>query len=675
MACLSNKNIFAIPMIQGLRFWLLLSFSIISVLFVSAFLLLSKMYQQAEKFEQGVSSLRDANIKLLESFKIKEDLLINLAGNKDLFFNSDNSIYELGFFEKINQANASLNYIKKDDFRKVEGLISKVGRVTDSIHKYRILFNSSMFLYRKKGFKNYGLEGKMREHAHALIDLKHETIKIFALSLRRHEKDFFLRKETEYLHQFNAVIKALINEVIDNPIYTSNERRVILNHIYYYNKYFNSIARIEKKLGFKNRDGVLYDENNTFENILGLITECEVEITGAYLRKKESIKKTTALLYVSLFSFLLFTVLLFTNLLSNSVKHITGVFSNYVNSGFSLWDTKFKKSNIREFNMIFISFSEMAREINKYTNHFKDIVEARTLEINLQKEEIQNQQNKIESQYQSLLNLFKELENQSRELKLKNDEVQQSLRYAKHIQKALIPKQAEFKKFFSDVFVLSRAKDVISGDFHLAFSLSDNNEIIIATADCTGHGIPGALISMLGINSVQKIVHLMNVNDPGKLLHLVDKDFKTTLNSDLKKHEVYDGMDVAILKFNKSTKQLQYCNAKYHMILIRNGHLLPLEQLKYSIGYSHGTSIPKVFETREIALEEGDSVYLFSDGFADQFGGPFNKKLKKNKLISLLLDNTSSGMKDQKSILKEYFMHWKGKLKQTDDVTVIGLKV
>ena len=662
-------------MIQGLRFWLLLSFSVISVLFLSSFYFLSKMYGDVENLEAGLIKLHSAKTLLLETFKTKEDLTSCITENSELFFIKDTSLFENEFYNKIILAKKELHYLNLGSFLKNNWLQKEIYSAIDSVDRYHQLFKYTVHLYRMKGFKNYGLEGKMRLHAHALLDINDQQIKYQSLILRRHEKDFILRKEIDYLHKFNSAIKTMINSVMERSSLNTHTKSGILSHLYFYSKYFNGLARIEKKLGVKNRFGLLHNEKITFENILYQLSQIELKLTETYTNKKDSVKKITSFLYMTLFFLLFISVLFFTNLITNSVKIITGVFSNYVNSGFSLKETGLQKSKIREFNHIYDSFSKMAGEINLYTNRFREKVEERTKEINQQKEEIQLQQTQIESQYQSLLKVYHELEEQRTELKQKNDEVQQSLRYAKHIQKALIPKQSEIKKYFSDVFVFSKAKDIISGDFHLAFPLKNNNEIIIIAADCTGHGAPGALISMLGINSIQKTIHLIQEYDPGKILHHVDRDFKQTLNSDLKKHEVYDGMDIAVLKFNSSTKELQFCNAKYYLLIIRNNKILTENQLKHSIGYHHVSGNEKVFITSNIILEKDDLIYLFSDGYHDQFGSAKNKKFKKKKLVHLLKDISSLSLKNQRLILKENFLEWKGKFKQTDDITIIGLKV
>lgn len=633
------------------------------------------MYKEAEKMENGIAKLQTAKIRLLESFKIREELQTNISENSAVFFNSIPSEYETAFTKKMDQAKQSLLFLKTEQFGGVTDFGKGICIIIDSLDYYHNLFHNSVRLNRMKGFKDFGLEGQMRIHAHALLEYEDPDVKYLILMLRRHEKDFFLRKEIDYMHKFNSTIKTLINEVLNSQSLNNQKNLEILGHIYFYNKYFNSIARIEKKLGVKGRFGLLQTEKNTFDNILMLVSNAEETLLNTYHSKKESIKKITIILYLSLFSLLLFSIILFTNLISNSVKIITEVFANYIKSDFRFSENQLKKSKIREFNIIYEAFSKMALEINLYTNHFKEKVEERTREINAQKEEIREQQNKIETQYQSLFQLYNEIDTQRAELKQKNDEILQSLRYAKNIQIALIPHQKEFKKAFADVFIFSKAKDVISGDFHLAIPTSTPDELLIATADCTGHGVPGALISMLGINTIQKILHLQQIYDPGALLDQIDRDFRQTLNSENKKNEVFDGMDIAIIKFNKLTRILEYCNAKYFLVVIRNGNIVETEEHKFSIGYHYISQNLKEFKTGRLELQKDDMIYLFSDGYSDQFGGEANKKFKKKTLITILKEISSFSMKNQRLILKETFQDWKGKNKQTDDVSIIGLKV
>ncbi len=663
-------------MVRSIKFWLLMSFTLITCIFLFTTLALNHLYKQIETLESSVSKLRLVKSNLLESYKVKEDLFFYKYSSKEFFDVHVFSEPERAFGVKTNQALNQLNELTKGEFKNVFSEQKTVYQLIYAVKQYKKLFVTIMRLQKIKGFKNYGLEGKMRVHAHALLDLPDKDIRYHALVLRRHEKDFIMRRQKEYIHKFNAEIRELIS-LVNKKRGGVESNSLILYHVYYYSKYFNAIAKIERRLGFNGKSGLLNTEKNLFEKIISKLTDAEEKTLQKSLEKKNRYKKISTVMLVAFLLLLLFTVLFFTNLITNSVNLVTGVFSDYVNSGFNYDFISHKPSKIAELNSIYKGFVEMANKIYAFTNHFREMVDEKTAEVVKQKEEIIIQQRKIEEQYSALLKLYSEIQQRETELKLKNDEIFQSLRYSKNIQKALTPRANELKKPFSDSFIFFKAKDVISGDFHLFFSLDNGirKEILILGADCTGHGVPGALISVLGINSIQKIINLLKTTEPGKLLQLLDRDFSQTLNPEPKKKEVYDGMDIVALRYLPEEYKLEYCCAKYNLFIVREKQALFTEHHRYSIGYHNTNDFNKEFKTNVVQLQKGDCVYLFSDGFSDQFGGPENKKFKKKKLQELLIQFSHFPMKEQKDILRQNFVKWKGRNKQTDDITVIGFRV
>lgn len=322
----------------------------------------------------------------------------------------------------------------------------------------------------------------------------------------------------------------------------------------------------------------------------------------------------------------------------------------------------------------------MTREINIFTNFFKEKVYERTLTLNEQKDEILAQQYKIESQYRDLFLKNTELKEKKLLLALKNDEVQQSLRYAKRIQKAIQPTTKKFKESFSESFIYSKAKDIVSGDFCLVFSevnkkIGEAENTIFLAADCTGHGVPGAIMSVLGINTLNKIIRELNYTDPGKIMDLLDKDINQVLAAGKKESDIVaDGMELAVFSINKQTLLMKYSIARFTHFIIRNGKLIELFSYKSSIGYSFFTTQAKTFATNSFQLAEGDCLYVMSDGYADQFGGPLNTKYKRKNIKQLLLKINHLHMSEQKQILKKEFLVWKKSQQQVDDVLVIGIR-
>lgn len=440
------------------------------------------------------------------------------------------------------------------------------------------------------------------------------------------------------------------------------------------------LARIESRIGTNTKSGFLFSSKKNFDSIASLIENLDNELIQIKEQHKEKLAHNTLIVLIILIVFLLGAIIVLTQLITKSVKNISDSFTRYVNSGFNIESVSFKKSGIREFNVIYVSFLRMAKEINIFTNFFREKVHERTLEINQQKEEILTQQLQIKEQYQTLLVKNTQLREQRRLLATKNEDILESLRYAKRIQKALQPGTLKFKECFPESFIFSKAKDVVSGDFYLAYKLngadgfSENKTVFIAS-DCTGHGVPGAIMSVLGINILNKLVKELKHTDPGTILTLLDRDIDQVLargkkNSDI----VADGMDIGVFSFNNDTFQLEYSIAKFSHYLVRNSEIIQLDTLKSTIGYSFFENDKKHFKTSNIKLQSSDCLYLFSDGLQDQFGGLENKKFKKNNIRELIRKIHQTPMKEQKEIFKAELKKWKGRYEQTDDILVMGIR-
>jgi len=221
---------------------------------------------------------------------------------------------------------------------------------------------------------------------------------------------------------------------------------------------------------------------------------------------------------------------------------------------------------------------------------------------------------------------------------------------------------------FNDNFVLYKPKDIVAGDFYWMLELP--NQILFAVADCTGHGVPGAMVSVVCNGALNRAVKEFNLTSPAKILdkatELVIETFEKS-NSNIK-----DGMDIALCSFSKDAKELEYAGANNSIYLVRNGELSEYKSNKQPVG-KHINNKP--FTNQQIKLEKNDSLYLFTDGYSDQFGGPKGKKYKYKAFKQLLIDVHQKAMKDQKAIIKKSFMDWQGNLEQIDDVCVVGIKV
>ncbi len=257
------------------------------------------------------------------------------------------------------------------------------------------------------------------------------------------------------------------------------------------------------------------------------------------------------------------------------------------------------------------------------------------------------------------------------EIKSKNKKINDSINYAKRIQGAILPNNAIINRTLNDSFILYKPKDVVSGDFPWYIQVGGN--IFIAAVDCTGHGVPGALLSLIGYFLLNDIVRSRKISDPGIILDQLDDGVTQTLRQDEDDSKTKDGMDIALCKINLEKNEVAYAGAHRPLYLMKNGEMEEVKGNKFAIGggiYKNQTN----FTTTTHIMQPGDSIYFCSDGFPDQFGGPSNRKFGPKRLRELIRKNHNKSMKEAYAIFNDAWEDWQGDYKQTDDVLLIGIK-
>lgn len=258
------------------------------------------------------------------------------------------------------------------------------------------------------------------------------------------------------------------------------------------------------------------------------------------------------------------------------------------------------------------------------------------------------------------------------EINQKNKDITESILYAKQIQEAVLPQREKLFRTKPDSFIFYLPRDIVSGDFYW-FSTRENI-LFIAAADCTGHGVPGALMSMIGNEFLYQITYQMEIQEPHLVLSELDKRIKQSLRQVGNEKEAKDGMDIAFCAINLENNIMKYAGAYRPLILLRNnGDFIEYEAEKVTIGGFLKTE--KDFKSHTIQLQQGDIIYLFTDGYLDQFGGIKEKKFYMKGFKELLLKIYRLPMDEQKNILEKTFYIWKGDQKQTDDILVMGVKI
>ncbi|HCA82862.1 MAG TPA: hypothetical protein DEP18_03680 [Flavobacteriales bacterium] len=254
----------------------------------------------------------------------------------------------------------------------------------------------------------------------------------------------------------------------------------------------------------------------------------------------------------------------------------------------------------------------------------------------------------------------------------KNKHITDSIVYAKRIQEAILPPEDVFKLHLRNSFVLYKPKDIVSGDFY--WIERKENKILFAVVDCTGHGVPGAFMSIIGYNGLNQIVNEYNITQPAEILNNLNRIISATLKQRAEESKIRDGMDLSVCSIDLENHKLEYAGANNPIFIVRNNEVIEVKADKQPIGNFVGEEDFR-FTNKEIDLLPNDRLYVFSDGYADQFGGPRGKKLKYSTFRDLLIENCDLPMEEQKRVLDQMFETWRGDLEQIDDVCVIGVGI
>lgn len=257
------------------------------------------------------------------------------------------------------------------------------------------------------------------------------------------------------------------------------------------------------------------------------------------------------------------------------------------------------------------------------------------------------------------------------EVERKHQEILDSVTYAQRIQEAILPSRTEINLALPQNAILFKPRDIVSGDFYW---FSQKGEVsILACVDCTGHGVPGAFMSMIGNTLLNQIVNERDIVQPNLILNELNKEITRALKQDAEGSDSRDGMDISIISLNYNKNQLQYAGANRPLYFVRANELIETKANKIAIG-GHMQEEEKNFTNHVFELQKGDTIYLSSDGFADQFS-PSDKKLMTKRFKEILLSIQHLSMPEQEKYLSQYIEEWRGIMEQTDDVLVIGVRV
>ncbi len=612
----------------------ILLFIIIAIFFIVT-LIINVSYQSRK---QKMYNLKEKTIKIQTDFyndniQINNFFIYSLVD--PLFYEENKSVYLNKHDSILKNIKINIDFItSQKDFQKIDTINTKV-IFENLLSSYQIILDSIVDLSIKRGFKDYGYVGQMRDYAHTLEGFSYFD-KAKTLMLRRHEKDYIIRGEKKYINLFIEKNKKYQSEVISSFL-SKNQKDTIIETLKNYLKNYKTVVAYDSLLGIKYNIGLARKFTEIQQSLQEKI-DIMIELTQNHINKTEKRLKIVYI-FVSLFLIIISFVggLIITRYITRPISKLSDNIKVFFESNFKKTHNFKYKTSIAEIVILIEYYFSMKKNILSLLNKFQQKVKERTEEVQSQKELIEKQKIKVE--------------------KTNNDMIA-SFQYAKKIQEAILPSEKELKNDFKDFFVIYKPKDIVSGDFLWYRKVKNErfNMKLIAVADCTGHGVPGALMSMLSIAYLNEIILRKEVVHANKVLEIL----RLNIISNFK----HDGLDIAFIIIDKDNKKIEFAGANRHLFIKRKDKVIKIKGNRMPIGKYPTTNF---FENKTFSYKKGDIILAFSDGITDQLSENGSKLTSKN-FLSVFENNKL--LKDIKFKMLHEFNNWKKNNEQTDDVLV-----
>lgn len=470
------------------------------------------------------------------------------------------------------------------------------------------------------------------------------------------ELGIYSRQADEIINFHNSTINVLSNDQTsiadavlfinqDNPIslnkdiqLTESDRNYLIERFLKKDSTSVSHRRNKKKLSYN----YMYIDRANSDLYKGAVIRIISDRTNEDILLRREMLKFLAIFGLTL---IVVIVLLYrkTRVITHPIKKLVDKVNRITNGHFNERAEVIGNNEIATLSQ---KFNSMIEELESYYNELEQKVKDRTAEVVRQKEEIE----------------------------VKNKHIMDSIHYAKRIQNAILPPDSYVKQLLPKSFVLYRPKDIVSGDFY--WMTKKSNLAIFAAVDCTGHGVPGAFMSIVGHNQLNYAVDVKKARNANEILDYLNEGVVETLREKGKvgRSSVKDGMDLALCVIDYKNMKLQFSGANNPLCLVRNNEMIQIKGNRQAIGGGFYEELPK-FTNHEMDLQKGDILYTFSDGYPDQFGGHDGRKFMVKKFRELLLAIHKEPIEDQEKILNDRLEEWRGKEEQVDDILVIGVKI
>lgn len=543
-------------------------------------------------------------------FSKQSDLFDSVASNPDAKLHDSKKFYTL-LEESCNR-----------DFHQSSTLLRKIRSVSRAERKL-------LQTVGQLGFKECGALGRLRKSIH-IVEKTHPALETEILALRRHEKDYFMRLDNSYARQHAKIFNYLI---IQNPK---------ISELEYYNDNFLQAQTLL---------GLLYGNDNAqFNSWLSVaeILQKEIRAHRTGLMHENSKISDNSLVLQLIISAIIIVVLIFISVwfirrFSKQVNTLQKAMNSFVESNYKNRLVESTSIPKNEIGLLTKRFYQLARKIEMEVTYLEDRVQNRTVSLRRKNDLLEQQ----------------------------HSEIVESLHYAQNLQKSLLVPQRKISQQFSESFVYYSPKNLVGGDFYWMkeFKRGNSEFVLFALADCTGHGVPGALISVLGMNTLDEL-YSNGLNNPANLLNqlrfVISRRFNTETEQRL------DGMDISIFLLNKRTGKLTFAGAQMPLWIVKSNTVIELKGQRSPIGLTYGKVEP--FYNQVIQLEAHDRILLFTDGLTDQFGAKNQKKWGKKGLRTCLHLNGKLNTQQLFHAVMDNYENWKRDNEQTDDCSLLMLE-
>lgn len=641
-----------------------IGFTVLATLFI---LVSSYFIKKKNELNRISHELQNTQILILQDISIQKDFftydvvnpLFYKTGTSEILF--EHHTLSTAIKQKIEQISTMEGF---ETFH----MDSIMHAIISDIQEYNSNLDSVVNLIRMRGYNTTGYEGQLLNTIKK-IEKSELAPKEFLYKINNYEKEYFNHGDKNYVDSLNSLIVSLNNQLIQK-----GANSYIVKLLNSYNLTFTKLAYIDEQLGLKHKEGMRIELDQLAEEI-GVKFSLLIDGADIYERKlSNQLIYTYIIVGLFLLAVSIAISLVVSKNISSPLAYLSSRINAFVTSKFTLVENITTTNPKGEIGQLGKNFLILRDEIVDYINYFKEKVEERTAELRLEKNRVENQKEEIEAQRDELNRQNQLIIQQKVEVVKQKENILSSIRYARRIQDALLTDEQQLRNIIPNSFLFQKPRDIVSGDFCFVERIKANHKdySIIILADCTGHGVPGAFMSLLCYNYLNQIIRVNQHINPIYVLAALNNMIYNNLHQKHDDKKISDGLDISYLLINNQTLSCEFAGAHNPLYLFRDNKLIEFKGDKISIGGKN--SIVRKITSHKFQLEPYDSIFLFTDGYADQYGGPSHEKFKFKRFRELLMQIHRQEPNSQKEELERNLCEWKGDNDQVDDITILGFQ-